>query len=148
MNWRHYIVLFVIGLAVPIAVSRYQTLPGYMDADYYFAGGIQLATGKGFTEPYIWNYLADPVSLPTPSHAYWMPLASIVSAIGMWLTSQITYSAGRLPFILLSACVPLLTATLAFDFTKSRRVAIVAGFFFLFFLFFFPLLPVPAHYFI
>ena len=40
MNWRHYIILFVIGLAVPIAVSRYQTLPGYMDADYYFAGEV------------------------------------------------------------------------------------------------------------
>ena len=82
MNWRHYLVLFVIGLAVPFAVSRYQSLPGYMDADYYFAGGIQLATGKGFTEPYIWNYLSDPQTLPTPSHTYWMPLASIVSAIG------------------------------------------------------------------
>ena len=53
MNWRHYAILFVIGLAVPLAVAQYQSLPGYMDADYYFAGGIQLATGKGFTEPYI-----------------------------------------------------------------------------------------------
>ena len=146
MNWRHYIVLFVIGLAVPIAVSRYQTLPGYMDADYYFAGGIQLATGKGFTEPYIWNYLADPQGLPTPSHAYWMPLASIVSAIWMWLTSQTTYSAGRFPFILLSACVPLLTATLAFDLTKSQRVAIVAGLLSIFSLFYAPFMPVPDNY--
>ena len=70
MNWRHYLVLFAIGLAVPFAVSRYQSLPGYMDADYYFAGGIQLATGKGFTEPYIWNYLSDPQKLPVPSHTY------------------------------------------------------------------------------
>ena len=85
MNWRHYLILFLVGLAVPIAVSRYQNLPGYMDADYYFAGGIQLAQGKGFTEPYIWNYLSDPQRLPNPSHTYWMPLASIISALGMWI---------------------------------------------------------------
>ena len=55
MNWRHYLLLFVIGFLVPFGVSRFQTLPGYMDADYYFVGGMQLAEGKGFTEPYIWN---------------------------------------------------------------------------------------------
>jgi len=90
MNWRHYLILFVIGLLVPFAVSRLQTLPGYMDADYYFAGGIQLANGNGFTEPYLWNYLDDPAGLPPPSHTYWMPLASIVSALGMWITGQKT----------------------------------------------------------
>src|SRR5574341_1391952 len=80
MNWRHYAILFAIGFAVPYIIAQYQTLPGYMDADYYFAGGIRLATGKGFTEPYIWNYIGDPQSLPIPSHTYWMPLASMISA--------------------------------------------------------------------
>src|SRR5215510_507440 len=116
-----------MGFAVPYLIAQYQTLPGYMDADYYFAGGIQLATGKGFNEPYIWNYLSSPHGLPTPSHAYWMPLASIVSAVGMWLASQTTYAAGRFPFILLSACVPILTATLAFELSQSLLMAMVAG---------------------
>ncbi|MEP6894131.1 MAG: hypothetical protein ABI986_00860 [Chloroflexota bacterium] len=146
MNWRHYLILFAIGLAVPFAVSQYQSLPGYMDADYYFAGGIQLATGKGFTEPYIWNYLSDPQSLPTPSHTYWMPLASIVSAIGMWLTSQTSYSAGRLPFILLSACVPILTATLAFDLVENLLIAMVAGLLSIFSMYYAPFMPVPDNY--
>ena len=146
MNWRHYVILFVIGFAVPFAVSRYESLPGYMDADYYFAGGIQLATGKGFTEPYIWNYLSDPQSLPVPSHTYWMPLASIISAAGMWLTSQTTYAAGRFPFILLSACVPLLTATLAFDLTKRRLIAMVAGLLSVFSFYYAPFMPTPDNY--
>ena len=146
MNWRHYAILFVIGLIVPFAVSRFQTLPGYMDADYYFAGGIQLASGKGFTEPYIWNYLSNPQSLPHPSHTYWMPLASIVSAIGMWLTSQSTYAAGRAAFILLSACVPLLTATLAFDVTRKPFLAVVSGLLSIFSLYYAPFMPVPDNY--
>ena len=146
MNWRHYAILFIIGLVVPFTISRFQSLPGYMDADYYFAGGIQLAEGKGFTEPYIWNYLSDPHSLPNPSHTYWMPLASIVSALGMWLTGQTTYAAGRAPFILLSACVPMLTATLALDVSRKTRLAMVSGLLSTFSLYYAPFMPVPDNY--
>jgi len=146
VNWRHYTVLALLGFAVPYLIAQYETLPGYMDADYYFAGGIQLATGKGFNEPFIWNYLSDPHGLPTPSHAYWMPLASIVSAVGMWLASQTTYAAGRFPFILLSACVPFLTATLAFDLSQKRTVAMAAGLLAIFSHYYAPSMPVPDNY--
>jgi hypothetical protein len=146
VNWRHYIILFVIGLIVPFAISRFQSLPGYMDADYYFAGGIQLADGRGFTEPYLWNYLDGPAGLPHPSHTYWMPLASIVSALGMWITGQTTYAAGRVAFILLSACVPLLTATLAFDISRQTRLAIVSGLLSIFSMYYASFMPVPDNY--
>lgn len=146
MNWRHYGILFAIGLIVPFAVSRFQSLPGYMDADYYFSGGVQLADGHGFTEPYLWNYLDDPAGLPHPSHTYWMPLASIVSALGMWMTGKSTYGAGRLPFILLSACVPLLTAALAFNISRQTRLAMVSGFLSIFSLYYAPFMPVPDNY--
>ncbi|HEX9333749.1 MAG TPA: hypothetical protein VF896_17795 [Anaerolineales bacterium] len=146
MSWRHYTILFVIGLIVPFAISRFQSLPGYMDADYYFAGGIQLADGHGFTEPYLWNYLDDPAGLPHPSHTYWMPLASIVSAMGMWITGQSTYAAGRFPFILLSACVPLLAAALAFSISRQTRLAMVSGLLSTFSLYYAPFMPVPDNY--
>jgi hypothetical protein len=146
MNRRHFAILFVIGLLVPLVVSRFQTLPGYMDADYYFAGGIQLAEGKGFTEPYLWNYLDDPAGLPHPSHTYWMPLASIVATLGMWISGQSTYAAGRLPFILLSACVPLLTATLAYKISGKILLAMVSGLLSIFSLYYAPFMPVPDNY--
>lgn len=146
MNWRHYALLFLVGLVVPFAVSRFQSLPGYMDADYYFAGGVQLAKGNGFTEPYLWNYLDDPQGLPHPSHTYWMPLASILSALGMWVSGTTTYAAGRLPFILLSACVPLLTATLAFDISRNLRLALVSGLLSVFSVYYAPFMPVPDNY--
>jgi hypothetical protein len=146
MSWRHYALLFLIGLSVPFVVSRYQSLPGYMDADYYFAGGLRLAGGFGFTEPYLWNYLDNPASLPHPSHTYWMPLASMVSALGLWLTGQSTYAAGRLPFILLSACVPLWTATLALQVSRQTRLAIVSGLLSIFSLYYAPFMPVPDNY--
>lgn len=146
MNWRHYILLFLVGLLVPFGISRFQSLPGYMDADYYFVGGIQLAEGKGFTEPYLWNYLDDPQGLPHPSHTYWMPLASIVSAIGMWIAGQSTYAAGRASFILLSAFVPLLTAALAYSVSRRTLLAMVSGFLSIFSLYYAPFMPVPDNY--
>jgi hypothetical protein len=146
MNWRHYSILLILGWLIPFTISRFQSLPGYMDADYYFAGGVQLAEGHGFTEPYLWNYLDDPEGLPHSSHTYWMPLASIVSALGMWLTGQSTYAAGRLPFVLLSACVPLLAAGLAFQVSRQTRLALVSGFLSIFSLYYAPFMPVPDNY--
>lgn len=146
MNWRHYLILFATGLIVPFGISRFQTLPGYMDADYYFVGGIQLAEGKGFTEPYLWNYLDDPQGLPHPSHTYWMPLASIISASGMWISGQSSYAAGRAAFILLSALVPLVTAALAFDVSRQTRLAMVSGLLSIFPLYYAPFMPVPDNY--
>jgi hypothetical protein len=75
-----------------------------------------------------------------------MPLASIVSALGMWIMGQTTYAAGRLPFILLSACVPLLTATLAFDISRQTRLAMVSGLLSIFSLYYAPFMPVPDNY--
>jgi hypothetical protein len=146
MSWRHYALLFVIGWLVPFAVSRFQTLPGYMDADYYFAGGLQLAEGEGFSEPYLWNYLDDPAGLPHPSHTYWMPLASIVTALGMWLGGESTYAAGRLPFLFVSAFVPLVTAALAYRVSRQTRLAITSGLLSIFSLYYAPFMPVPDNY--
>ncbi len=146
MTRRDLLILFLIGLAVPLGIAQFQSLPGYMDADYYFGGGIQLAKGNGFTEPYIWNYLDDPQSLPHPSHAYWMPLASIVAAFGMFLTGQTTFAAARIGFILLAALVPPLTATLAFRVTSNRTLSLLSGLLACFPIYYAPFLPVTDNY--
>ena len=146
MSWRTYIILFGLGLSVALGVASLQELPGYLDSDYYFAGGLQLAQGKGFTEPYLWNYLDDPVGLPHPSHSYWLPLSSILAAISMIVTSQHTYPAARLIFILMTACVPPLTAYLAFDITGRRGLALTSGLLAVFSIYYLPFLPVTDNY--
>lgn len=127
MTFRTYLFLFILALIPPIVIAQFQPVPGYLDADYYFAGGIQLATGKGFTEPYLWNYLDGTTSLPHPSHSYWMPLASIISALGMWLTGQTTYASARIFFFLIAALVSPLTALLAYKFSQKKELAIISG---------------------
>ncbi len=40
MTWRQYLLLALLSLAVLGLVTTFQSTPGYMDADYYYAGGI------------------------------------------------------------------------------------------------------------
>jgi hypothetical protein len=146
MDWRRYAVLAVLGLALALAVAQFQPFPGYLDSDYYFGGGIQLASGKGFIEPYLWNYLDDPQGLPHPSHTYWMPLASIIAAAGLWITGSESYEAGRLGFLLLAAFVPVVTAALACTLTQRRDLAFISGLLAVFAVYYVPFLPVPDNY--
>jgi hypothetical protein len=127
LNRKSYLFLFVVGLLVAGAISSLQSSPGYMDADYYYAGGMQLASGKGFNEPYIWNYLDNPASLPHPSNTYWMPLSSLIAAVGMVLGGNLTFGYARLGFILIAALVPLVTAALAYQISPKRETAVLSG---------------------
>ncbi|MFN2304750.1 MAG: hypothetical protein ACK2TV_13555, partial [Anaerolineales bacterium] len=103
---RDYFILYLISLTTVVIVAAFQSSPGYMDADYYYAGGVQLAEGHGFQEEILWNYLDDPSGLPHPSHAYWMPMPSILAATGMKLMGSSNFDAAQLGFLLLAALVP------------------------------------------
>lgn len=133
--------LFVCGLLVNSAVAWFQTAPGYMDADYYYAGGLQIASGRGFYEPYLWHYLDDPTRLPHPSHTYWMPLASLLAAAGLLVAPTPGFSAAQVGFILVAACVPPMTAALALSLTPKKTLAFAAGMLAVFSGFYAPFLP-------
>jgi hypothetical protein len=124
---RDLVILFALGLTLALGVSLVQRVPGYTDAEYYYSGGVRLYEGKGFTEMILWNYLDDPEGLPHPSHAYWMPLPSIVAAAGMFLLQNPSFFAGRLFFFLLSAIIPPLTALLSQQLGQNKRGAFLAG---------------------
>lgn len=132
MTNRTYLLLFILALGLAIGIASFQSTPGYLDGDYYYATGLQLAQGKGFTEPFLWNYLDDPEGLPHPSHAYWMPLASILSALGMRIARGFDFASAQWIFILLSALIPLITAALAFSLTSRRDLSLIAAFLALF----------------
>lgn len=127
VHW-HYFLLVGVGILVVILISAFQRSPGYLDADYYFAGGKQLFLGKGFTEPYLWNYLDNPSSLPNPSHTYWMPMASILAAMGMRIFNQDSWQFGRLFFQGIAIAIPLMTYKLSYSFHQKRNLALVSGF--------------------
>lgn len=127
MSLRIYLALFVAALLLPLGIAQFQPTPGYLDADYYYAGGLQLFSGKGFNEPYIWNYLDGVKTLPHPSHSYWMPLASVVSVLGMWLTGSADFASARIFFILAAGLVSPLVAYFSYLFTQNKGLSIASG---------------------
>ncbi|GAB4527312.1 MAG: hypothetical protein Fur0018_12900 [Anaerolineales bacterium] len=137
---RYLIYLIFFGL-----IFLFESAPGYMDADYYAANGVRIAAGlRGqgdpWAEPFLWHYLDDPQGLPHPSFSYWMPLPAWLGALGALLI-PLGERAVRLPFVLLSAAVPLISAALAWAFTRRRESAVLAAFLALFSGFYLPFLP-------
>jgi hypothetical protein len=124
---RDYVWLAFLGICLALVTAWFQKAPGYMDADYYYANGIQLASGKGFTEPFLWNYLDGSTSLPHPSHTYWMPLTSILAAGGMVISGQTDYFSARLLFIQLAAFIPVVTALVSWQLQHDRIHAWLAA---------------------
>lgn len=128
MKKSRYLALFFAGLLVALGVAALQDAPGYMDADYYFYGGLRLADGQGFSEMILWNYLDDPLGIPHPSHTYWMPLTSIISALGISLFRSLSdFNAAQVGFILIFAVIPPLTAALSMKLTGEQGKATFAG---------------------
>lgn len=124
---RTLFVFWLASLLLMGCLTVFETVPGYMDADYYTATGMVLAQGGGFHEPFLWNYLADPTGLPQPSHAHWMPLASLLSALGMLITGQVRFAMARIPFVLIASLISPLTAILSVKVSGKSRYGVLAG---------------------
>jgi len=127
MKKTDYALLFLIALIFFGIIATIQKVPGYMDAEYYFGQSIHLAEGAGWSEYFIWNFLNDPAAIPAPSFSFWLPLTSVIASAGLWLFHLTNYYVARIPFILLSATVPILAAYFAELFHPGRRAGWLAG---------------------
>lgn len=125
---RDLLILAALALGVNGVVALLVTTPAYVDAFYYFDGGQRLASGGGWQEPYIWNYVAATGSLPVPAFGYWQPLAALLAAAGIklfgWLMPD--FGAAQLMFVLAAAILPLLAYWLALG-LGERKHAWLAG---------------------
>lgn len=99
--------------------------PTYFDAYYYTTNAQRLAEGHGFTQEIIWQYLDRPVEIPAPSHTYWMPLASIIGAVGYGLGAG--FRGAQVPFWLMAGLLPLLAYAISWHLFRRRWQARMAG---------------------
>lgn len=109
---RRVIGITLLFALLLVAAAAFVRTPGYTDADYYFSIGRQLSQGSGFSQPFIWNYLAQPEGLPQPAHLYWMPLTSLLASIPLWLFGG-GFRSAQVLFVLLAAALPGLTVLVA-----------------------------------
>jgi hypothetical protein len=131
MKRADYLWLYLAALVPLVIVAWFQRAPGYMDADYYTLSAMQIGSGKGFSEPILWNYLDEPQGLPHPSHVYWQPLPSLIavpSIFAGWMAGLgFGFAAGRVPFILMAAAAAPLATALAWRLARRRQLALLAG---------------------
>jgi hypothetical protein len=125
---RFAIAILLITLATRILTAWPLQRPGYMDAYYYYDGAEALYRGLGFNEEFLWNYLDDPQGIPHPSHLYWPPFSSILAYLSFLVLGP-SYRAAQLPFILLSATLPLITYYVSCQVSPNRRHAMAAALF-------------------
>ena len=123
---RDMVILFLLALLVRILVLIPVHWPGYMDAAYSYDIALNLHLGGGFNEPFLWNYLDQPAGIPHPSHLYWMPLPTLLAAVSMAILG-ISYKAAQVPFVLVSALLPLVSYWVAVTITGRRGYGWIAG---------------------
>ena len=106
--------------------------PAYPDSFYYVDVARQLAAGHGFNTDVLWIFAevggkipANP-TLPIPSNAHWMPLASIAQVPFIWVLGPTAF-ASALPFALIGAAAAPLAWAIGRDAGVPRSVAIGAG---------------------
>jgi hypothetical protein len=124
--------LYALALVVRLMLLGGSVDPAYPDSFYYVDVARNLAAGRGFEIDVVWIFAevgggipVDP-TLPVPSNAHWMPLASLVQVPFLWLLGP-TAIASALPFAILGSLTAPLTWALARDAGATRTVAIGAG---------------------
>ena len=130
---RTPLALYALALGVRLLLVYLLPHPAYPDSSYYVDVARNVAAGHGFNVDFIWIFAevggripADP-TLPIPSNAHWMPLASIVQVPFIWLMGPIPL-ASSLPFALIGSLAAPLTWAIARDAGARPLVATGAGF--------------------
>jgi hypothetical protein len=102
--------------------------PGYTDAYYYADVARRLAGGQGLTADFIWNFLEATGPLPVASHRFWMPLATVVQAIGIkGLPFLDPFRAAQVAEILIACVIPVVGYRAARSIGASANGALVAA---------------------
>src|SRR5450759_5154593 len=124
--------LFAFAVAVRAVLFAVHPDAAYPDSYYYVDVARALHAGHGFNIDFIWSFVdvggripAQP-TLPIPSNAHWMPLASIVQLPTIWLLGP-TPLASAIPFALIGALAAPMTWLIAREIGAGNRVALAAG---------------------
>jgi 4-amino-4-deoxy-L-arabinose transferase-like glycosyltransferase len=128
---RDVITFTTIALVIGTVMAALVRHPGYTDAYYYYNAAHRLVTGQGFTDAGLWTYIGNPPTLPTPSFLYWMPLTSLVAALGMTMFGP-TFDAAQVGFVLLYVGLGLVGFWLGWKLGQTRRTTWISGLFTLF----------------
>ena len=130
---RTPLLLYALAFVVRALLIWHFPDPAYPDSSYYVDVARQLHAGNGFNVDFIWIFaevggkIPAVATLPIPSNAHWMPLASIVQVPFLALFGDVAWAAA-LPFALIGAIAAPLTWAIARDAGARPFVSVGAGF--------------------
>lgn len=129
---RTPIALFALALLVRLALIATYPDAAYPDSYYYVDVARAIAAGHGLNVDFVWifaevgNRIPDPATLPVPSNAHWLPLASFVQVPFIALLGP-TAVASALPLAIIGSLAAPLTWAIARDARAEPLVATTAG---------------------
>ena len=129
---RTPLILYGLALAVRLALIGLFPDPAYPDSYYYVEVARALAAGHGLNVPFVWifaevgNRIPDLATLPVPSNAHWLPLASFAQVPFIALLGPTAF-ASALPIALIGATAAPLTWAIAKDAGARPVVGAAAG---------------------
>jgi len=124
--------LYALALAVRgLAILAFPDA-AYPDSSYYVDVARSIAAGHGLTVDFVWifaevgNRIPEPATLPIPSNAHWLPLASFIQAPFIALFGPSPF-ASAVPLAVIGALAAPLTWAIARDAGARPLVARAAG---------------------
>ena len=130
---RRIAIVSVAFLIVRIATAALLTDPAYTDSYYFTDVALRLAHGQGLTADFLWSPIEAPdlasFALPVASHLFWVPLATVLGAIGIAVFGSLADAlrAAQAPFLLLALLVPAAAFIAARSLGASDRAALLAA---------------------
>lgn len=109
--WRLALIclaIYVAAFAVRTYATNTRVSAGHGDVAGYFHVAKNLATGRGFVQDFVAEYLEDPRAIPAPSNTWWLPLPSMIAALGMKIAGETSYVAAKYAMISVSSLIPVL----------------------------------------
>lgn len=129
---RSPLLLYLLALAVRAVLVALYPDPAYPDSYYYVEVAQAIAAGNGLNVDFIWIFaevgarIPDVPTLPIPSNAHWLPLASFLQASFVAILGP-TALASALPGILIGSIAAPLTWAIARDAGSAPNTARAAG---------------------
>ena len=126
------LLLYGLALLVRALLIWHFPDPAYPDSAYYVDVARALHAGAGFNVDFIWIFpevggtIPALPTLPIPSNAHWMPLASIVQVPFLAVFGDVAWASAA-PFALIGALAAPLTWAIARDAGARPFVSIGAG---------------------
>ena len=93
---------------------------GHADPGFYFGTARNLASGRGLTTDYVWEFLSLPAHLHHYAADYWQPLPSILLSLPMLLTGSHSVGTALSAAVLAGALIPVPVAVLGYRLSGSH----------------------------